>query len=277
MPDGWERDFGLDPNDPSDRDLDLDNDGYTNLQEFLRGLRPDEALRALISVRGQVEVDSPVGLRGNDSIGATSYRWSVSPSSLELLFASNSEALILQAPSSPATISVELEVTRGTQVDTATASIEVVETLDRTVDVTIGEVVSCPQTYRLDVTLTNFQNPICTWTLLDGPLSETRPMGCDDPQIRFDSGASGDGFRVLLEVSDGEMNVASAFDYEGEIPVCADAPDGGMPDDGSGMGADDGEDGCGCTAADGSASSPQAALLWTAIAGFWFLRRRKRH
>ena len=35
MPDEWELRFDLDPNDPSDAAGDLDNDGITNLQEFL--------------------------------------------------------------------------------------------------------------------------------------------------------------------------------------------------------------------------------------------------
>ena len=37
MPDEWELRFDLDPNDPSDAAGDLDNDGITNLQEFLNG------------------------------------------------------------------------------------------------------------------------------------------------------------------------------------------------------------------------------------------------
>ena len=34
MPDSWEIENGLDPNDPSDAALDSDNDGLTNLEEF---------------------------------------------------------------------------------------------------------------------------------------------------------------------------------------------------------------------------------------------------
>ena len=37
MPDAWEENFGLDPNDPNDALGDLDNDGISNLQEFLNG------------------------------------------------------------------------------------------------------------------------------------------------------------------------------------------------------------------------------------------------
>lgn len=35
MPDDWERSNGLNPSDPEDRNGDLDNDGYTNLEEYL--------------------------------------------------------------------------------------------------------------------------------------------------------------------------------------------------------------------------------------------------
>ncbi len=38
MPDHWERDQNLDPNDPSDGPLDTDADGYTNLEEYLNQL-----------------------------------------------------------------------------------------------------------------------------------------------------------------------------------------------------------------------------------------------
>jgi pectate lyase len=37
MADSWETLHGLDPTDPSDRNGDLDNDGYTNLEEYLNG------------------------------------------------------------------------------------------------------------------------------------------------------------------------------------------------------------------------------------------------
>ena len=40
MDDSWETSFGLDPTDPSDANLDGDNDGKTNLQEFNEGTNP---------------------------------------------------------------------------------------------------------------------------------------------------------------------------------------------------------------------------------------------
>ncbi len=42
MPDEWERKHGLDPNDPKDGALDSDNDGYTNVEEWLNGTDPRE-------------------------------------------------------------------------------------------------------------------------------------------------------------------------------------------------------------------------------------------
>ena len=38
MPDDWERDNGLDPEDASDGNGDRDGDGYTNVEEFLHTL-----------------------------------------------------------------------------------------------------------------------------------------------------------------------------------------------------------------------------------------------
>ncbi len=43
MPDEWERKYGLNPQDPSDAALDSDEDGFTNLQEFLDGTDPLDA------------------------------------------------------------------------------------------------------------------------------------------------------------------------------------------------------------------------------------------
>nr|WP_238930442.1 M4 family metallopeptidase [Vibrio sp. S9_S30] len=40
IPDTWEQEYGLDPNNPSDAILDLDNDGLTNLQEFTHQTNP---------------------------------------------------------------------------------------------------------------------------------------------------------------------------------------------------------------------------------------------
>ena len=38
MPDQWEKNHGLNPDDASDGNRDRDNDGYTNLEEYLNGL-----------------------------------------------------------------------------------------------------------------------------------------------------------------------------------------------------------------------------------------------
>jgi hypothetical protein len=40
MPDDWETENGLDPNDPNDRNGDRDFDGYTNLEAYLNSLEP---------------------------------------------------------------------------------------------------------------------------------------------------------------------------------------------------------------------------------------------
>ena len=40
MPNIWERDHGLNPNDPTDANEDLDNDGKTNLEEYMNDTDP---------------------------------------------------------------------------------------------------------------------------------------------------------------------------------------------------------------------------------------------
>lgn len=40
MPDEWERQYGLNPNDPSDANGDLNGDGYTNIEKYINGIDP---------------------------------------------------------------------------------------------------------------------------------------------------------------------------------------------------------------------------------------------
>jgi pectate lyase len=40
IPDWWEKKYGLNPNDPSDANKDMNGDGYTNLEKYLNGLDP---------------------------------------------------------------------------------------------------------------------------------------------------------------------------------------------------------------------------------------------
>ncbi|MGD9929245.1 MAG: pectate lyase [Mangrovibacterium sp.] len=40
MPDAWEKQFGLNPNDPSDANGDLNGDGYTNIEKYINGIDP---------------------------------------------------------------------------------------------------------------------------------------------------------------------------------------------------------------------------------------------
>ena len=42
MPDKWEKKHGLNPNDASDAKLDTDNDGYSNIEEYLNGTDPNQ-------------------------------------------------------------------------------------------------------------------------------------------------------------------------------------------------------------------------------------------
>ncbi len=44
VPDAWEKEHGLNPNDPADRNLDRDRDGYTNLEEYLNWIVRDVAV-----------------------------------------------------------------------------------------------------------------------------------------------------------------------------------------------------------------------------------------
>jgi hypothetical protein len=48
MPDSWEIQHGLNPNDPADRNGDFDNDGYTNLEEYLNELGAFKAVQDVV-------------------------------------------------------------------------------------------------------------------------------------------------------------------------------------------------------------------------------------
>lgn len=41
MPDAWEEHYGLDPNDPSDANGDLNGDGYTNIEKYINNIDPE--------------------------------------------------------------------------------------------------------------------------------------------------------------------------------------------------------------------------------------------
>lgn len=40
MPDAWEKEYGLNPNDPSDANGDMNGDGYTNIETYINGINP---------------------------------------------------------------------------------------------------------------------------------------------------------------------------------------------------------------------------------------------
>ena len=45
LPDAWEKQHGLNPNDASDASKDLNGDGYTNIEDFINGLDPSPPKR----------------------------------------------------------------------------------------------------------------------------------------------------------------------------------------------------------------------------------------
>ena len=57
MPDDWEVQYGLSPDDASDGAIDLDGDGFTNLQEYIAGTDPKEAASALSIVSTTMDLD----------------------------------------------------------------------------------------------------------------------------------------------------------------------------------------------------------------------------
>ena len=46
MPDWWEKKYGLNPEDPTDGEGDLDGDGFTNLKEYKAGTNPSKDIFA---------------------------------------------------------------------------------------------------------------------------------------------------------------------------------------------------------------------------------------
>ena len=44
MPDAWEIRYGLNPNDPSDANLDCNGDGYTNIEKYINGIDPTQKI-----------------------------------------------------------------------------------------------------------------------------------------------------------------------------------------------------------------------------------------
>jgi len=59
MPDDWEKQYGLNPNDPTDAAKDCNNNGVTNLDEYKAGLDPCDATPpAVVSVSGNSTFDA---------------------------------------------------------------------------------------------------------------------------------------------------------------------------------------------------------------------------
>ena len=56
MPDDWESNYGLNPNDPSDASADLNGDGYTNIEDFITDADPAETGRRWKSLRTYVDL-----------------------------------------------------------------------------------------------------------------------------------------------------------------------------------------------------------------------------
>jgi hypothetical protein len=44
MPDAWEKEYKLNPNDPSDANGDLNGDGYTNIEKYINGIDPTKKI-----------------------------------------------------------------------------------------------------------------------------------------------------------------------------------------------------------------------------------------
>lgn len=42
IPTAWEKKYGLNPNDPSDANEDLNGDGYTNIEKYFNGIDPSK-------------------------------------------------------------------------------------------------------------------------------------------------------------------------------------------------------------------------------------------
>jgi hypothetical protein len=83
MPDAWETNYGLDPNDPSDASSDIDNDGISALDEFLGGTIPsgsvdldgndnyDALTDGLLLLRGMFGLDGDALITGTVASDAT--------------------------------------------------------------------------------------------------------------------------------------------------------------------------------------------------------------
>jgi hypothetical protein len=44
IPDDWEIKYGLNPNDPTDALLDMNGDGYTNIEKYINGINPKKKI-----------------------------------------------------------------------------------------------------------------------------------------------------------------------------------------------------------------------------------------
>ncbi len=60
MPDDWEKQHGLNPDDSSDASTDLNGDGYTNIEDFINGLDPQAKKPDWSNLKNNVDRQNPV-------------------------------------------------------------------------------------------------------------------------------------------------------------------------------------------------------------------------
>jgi hypothetical protein len=82
MPDGWEIMHGLNPNDPADANLDNDNDGLTNLEEYHYGTDPNNPDSDGDGITDGGEVDE--GTDPNDSLDRPESEWVIITGDLDV-------------------------------------------------------------------------------------------------------------------------------------------------------------------------------------------------
>jgi len=71
IPDAWETSYGLNPNDPSDANEDLDGDGFTNLQEYQNGTDPNNIDEEGPSITNNSAVPNSVRAMIDNSVSIT--------------------------------------------------------------------------------------------------------------------------------------------------------------------------------------------------------------